>query len=121
MTKESKPFKTKSGRVLSEAELAALAAEAERGYNVDQLARRSGGNVSARDRLIDAGIVHIALYEKELGTDIPGWRTLARSTLDVFLAHPDDLLECLVEAGVLEWDGPRWLEVVARRTQEEGT
>ncbi len=42
MTKEIRPHKTKSGRILTEAELDALVAEAERGYDVDALARRPG-------------------------------------------------------------------------------
>jgi hypothetical protein len=34
------PYRTRSGRILTEEELDALAAEAERGYDVEELTRR---------------------------------------------------------------------------------
>src|SRR5713226_9371208 len=36
------PYRTKSGRILTDEELAALADEADRGYNVEDLKRRPG-------------------------------------------------------------------------------
>jgi predicted transcriptional regulator len=42
MTEPSHPYTTKSGRALTEAELDALADEAERGYDIAALARRPG-------------------------------------------------------------------------------
>jgi hypothetical protein len=35
------PYRTRSGRILTEEDLDALAAEAERGYDVEELARRA--------------------------------------------------------------------------------
>jgi type I restriction enzyme, R subunit len=43
MNEQFNPYRTKSGRILTEREIEALAAEAERGYDVDELARRQGG------------------------------------------------------------------------------
>lgn len=42
MNDRSHPYRTKSGRVLTEGELDELVVEAERGYDVDELARRPG-------------------------------------------------------------------------------
>lgn len=42
MNERSDPYRTKSGRTLTEGELDALVTEAERGYDVDELARRPG-------------------------------------------------------------------------------
>jgi Ribbon-helix-helix protein, copG family len=40
---EKKPAKTKTGRVLTDAQIGVLADEAERGYDVEQLKRRRRG------------------------------------------------------------------------------
>ncbi len=42
MNEHSDPYRTQSGHLLTKAELEALAAEAEQGYDVDELARRPG-------------------------------------------------------------------------------
>jgi len=43
MPESSQPFTTKTGRVLSDADIEALADEAERGYDVQDLKRRRRG------------------------------------------------------------------------------
>ncbi len=43
MTDHSKPYTTKTGRVLSDADIEGLADEAERGYDVEGLKRRRRG------------------------------------------------------------------------------
>ncbi len=43
MPESSQPFTTKTGRVLSEADIESLADEAERGYDVEDLKRRRRG------------------------------------------------------------------------------
>jgi hypothetical protein len=43
MADAKKPYKTKTGRVLTDAEIEALADDAERGYDVDQLITRRRG------------------------------------------------------------------------------
>ncbi len=43
MTDRPKPYTTKTGRVLSDADIEALADEAERGYDVEDLKRRRRG------------------------------------------------------------------------------
>lgn len=43
MPESSKPYTTKTGRVLNDVEIEALADEAERGYDVEDLKRRRRG------------------------------------------------------------------------------
>ncbi len=43
MADKSKPYKTKTGRVLTDKEIESMADEAERGYDVDALKRRRRG------------------------------------------------------------------------------
>jgi hypothetical protein len=43
MADTKKPYKTKTGRVLTDAEIEALADDAERGYDVDRLITRRRG------------------------------------------------------------------------------
>lgn len=43
MTKQKKSYKTKTGRVLTDADIEAMADEAERGYDVETLLRRRRG------------------------------------------------------------------------------
>ena len=42
MTDEPRTYRTKTGRVLTDADIEALADEAERGYDVERLAKRPG-------------------------------------------------------------------------------
>lgn len=62
MNKQPEPYRTKTGRVLTERELDALVAEAERGYDVDEPARRPG-----RPRL---GAAPAAVVPVRLRTDL---------------------------------------------------
>jgi hypothetical protein len=43
MAEKSKPFKTKTGKVLTDADIEAMADEAERGYDVEMLKSRRRG------------------------------------------------------------------------------
>ncbi|MDA8076010.1 MAG: CopG family transcriptional regulator [Actinomycetota bacterium] len=42
MSNDPRPYRTKTGRLLTDADVEALADEAERGYDADQLAKRPG-------------------------------------------------------------------------------
>jgi type I restriction enzyme, R subunit len=59
MNERPNPYRTKSGRVLTEAELDALVAEAERGYDVSELARSPG---RPRLRSAPATVVPVRLH-----------------------------------------------------------
>ncbi|MDQ6947591.1 MAG: ribbon-helix-helix domain-containing protein, partial [Actinomycetota bacterium] len=42
MSDEARTYRTKTGRILTDADIEALAAEAEQGYNVEHLAKKPG-------------------------------------------------------------------------------
>ena len=96
MMEQPNPYRTKSGRILTQRELDALVEEAERGYDVDELARRPGrprlGSAPAlvvQVRLhsrLDMAVKRLATVEKTSVSDV------VRRALDAYLgAEPPTL------------------------------
>ena len=89
MMEQPNPYRTKSGRILTQRELDALVEEAERGYDVDELARRPGrprlGSAPAlvvQVRLhsrLDMAVKRLATVEKTSVSDV------VRRALDAYL------------------------------------
>lgn len=65
MSQESRTYRTKTGRILTDADVEALADEAEQGYNVEQLARKPGRpRMGSAPAVVVPVRLHANLYDR---------------------------------------------------------
>src|SRR5262245_3968267 len=104
MTDKPRTYRTKAGRVLTDADIQALADEAERGYPVEQLARRPG-----RPRMGSAPAVVVpvrlhadllAATKAKAAAESTSLSELVRDALRVYLAgEPPTVAELRTASG----------------------
>jgi hypothetical protein len=97
VNEQSEPYRTKTGRVLTERELDALVAEAERGYDVDKLARRPGRpRLGAAPAAVVPVRLHAELHSKvklQAAAESTSLSDLVRRALVVYLDSRPPRLE----------------------------